>query len=131
MAKKTQSLLDINPFLQSLVKKIVGEIRVTGAMVETDYKREVPVDTGRLRSSIHMQHSDNQGHTYSDNQGRMFDGTLPTKADRYTVFVGTNVEYATRIELGQTKTQKGKKALENAFEKNTRGLIGRLEKLIK
>lgn len=108
---KVTAILDINPFFESLAKKtkeiddkLVKEIRVTGAMVETDYKKVVPVDFGRLKTSIHLQHSDYKAHSYNDRKGNSFDGTLSTSPDRYTVFVGTNVEYAPVIENGFSGT---------------------------
>ena len=160
---KVTALLDVNPFFKSLAEKtkeidekLVKEIRTTGAMVESDYKKATPVDTGRLRSSAHMQHSDNRTHRYSDKKGGSFDGTLSTDPDRYTVFVGTNVEYAPMIERGFSGSvsikshmrtnkrgttfavrshsrrveRKGNHALETAFEKNVSGLMQRLAKLI-
>jgi hypothetical protein len=56
----------------------------------------------------------------------MFDGTLKSvpSPDRFTVYNGTNVEYAWKIEvLDQT--------FEDAFNKNTRDIVQRLEKVIK
>ena len=161
---KVGAFIDINPFIKSLGEltkeiddKLVKEVRTTGFMVESDYKKATPVDTGRLRSSIHTQHSDYKQHQYSDNKGQMRDGTLPTTPDRYTVFVGTNVEYAPVIERGfngsvtikshfrtsrtgrqfqvrshsRKMNRKGNGALEKAFEKNVSGLLERLAKLIK
>lgn len=160
---KVTAILDINPFFESIVKKtkeiengLVKEIRTTGVMVESDYKKFTPVDTGRLRSSIHTQHSDYKSHSYSDKKGNRFDGELSTSPDRYTVFVGTNVEYAPVIEngfngtvtvKGHTRTnargtsfrvrsysrqmnRKGNNALQKAFDKNVSGLMDRLAKLL-
>lgn len=136
--KFTQANLEVSDFIKSLEnlseeieQKMVLELRVTGAMIETDYKMNVPVDTGRLRSSIHLQHSDFKRYVYSDRKGQNFDGTFKMDDDnKFTVYVGTNVEYAPKIEYEGGKVM-GKNALETAFEKNTNGLIQRLEKLIK
>jgi len=120
---------DIEKYSQEVQRKCIEEIRVTGALIETDYKLNVPVDTGRLRSSIHTKHSDYKAHNYSDNKGQMFDGTLSIEPNDFQAVTGTNVEYATKIELSGGKV-KGKNALATAFEKNTRGLPSRLAKLI-
>jgi len=119
--------------LESLPKeteqRMVKELRVTGLMIETDYKIAVPVDTGRLRSSIHTEHSDFRNFTYNDKQGNMFDGKLSIDPNDRQVVVGTNVVYSTKIEIEGGKIM-GKDALSNAFKKNTSGLLDRLLKLI-
>jgi hypothetical protein len=125
--------MDISDFVDSLdltneniEKALIEEIRLTGFMIESDYKVNVRVDTGRLRSSMHTAHADYQRHVYSDQKGQMFDGTLKSvpQPDKFTVYNGTNVEYAWKIEvLDQT--------FEDAFNKNTRDIVQRLERAIK
>ena len=124
---------DISDFVDSLEKTnetieqaLVDEIRLTGFMIESDYKINVRVDTGRLRSSMHTAHSDYTRHVYSDQKGQMFDGTLKSvpQPDRFTVYNGTNVEYAWKIERRD-------QTFEDAFNKNTRDIVQRLEKAIK
>jgi hypothetical protein len=110
-------------------KKMVQELRVTGLMIESDYKIAVPVDTGRLRSSIHTEHSGFRNFTYNNKQGDIFDGKLSINPNDRQVVVGTNVEYSTIIEERGGKI-KGKDALATAFKKNTAGLLNRLLKLI-
>ena len=130
--------LDITNFINSLENlskevedNMVKELRVTGAMIESDYKRNVPVVTGRLRSSIHTQHSDFKRFVYSDRKGQNFDGTFKMDDNsKFSVYVGTNVEYAPKIEIEGGKIM-GAKALETAFEKNTSGLMERLARLVK
>lgn len=110
-------------------KKMVQELRVTGLMIETDYKIAVPVDTGRLRSSIHTEHSDFRNFNYTNKQGEIFDGKLSIDPTNKQVVVGTNVVYSTIIEERGGKIM-GKDALATAFQKNTSGLLDRLMKLI-
>ena len=65
--------------------------------LETAIKRhsDMPVVTGRLRSSIHAKTKSGQRYTYTDKTGNTFDGSLkePVKQGE-SAAVGTNVEYA-------------------------------------
>jgi hypothetical protein len=127
--------------LDSLVKKfdtmpdevqkaMIDELRLTAFMIETGYKIGVPVDTGRLISSIHVEHSDQKSFNYTDNRGNTYNGSIGYNLKPTQVIIGTNVEYASKIEYRGGKT-KGKSALLEAFQKETAGLPERLAKLIK
>ena len=74
-----------------------------------DYTKKgqnTPVVTNRLRSSIHIEtkagyFEDNMRKTngqYNDKHGTQFDGQLSQKPSPDEIFVGTNVEYAPKIE---------------------------------
>ena len=84
-------------------------------LVEGDAKKLVPVDTGRLRASITNEVEEEVGR------------------------VGTNVEYARRIELGFVGTdilgrnynQKPQPYLRPALEKNRKKILGLFRDLIK
>ena len=84
-------------------------------LVETDAKRLVPVDTGRLRGSITNEVEETVGR------------------------VGSNVEYARRIELGfvgvdalgRHYNQAPKSYLRAALEKNRIAILGLFRDLIK
>lgn len=89
--------------LSDLEKRIANEVLETVASmarveIETVAKRNVPVDSGRLRASILTITPDTTSYSYTDRKGNSFDGMLksvnPTKTE---VIVGTNVEYAERI----------------------------------
>jgi phage gpG-like protein len=79
--------------------------------IETRAKLESPVDTGRLRSSIHavaIGKTDN--FRYSDNEGNSFDGALSDagkSGNEGVGYVGTNVEYAPEQEFGGGEGKKG------------------------
>lgn len=116
--------------------------------VETYMKRnDIPVDTGRLRASIHTKSIQKEMHSYQDEDGNTFNGTLTTSINRDTVAVGTNVEYAelmnerggggenSRRTVGGAKRSKGygkgffDKAVRNGeiqLEKRLRKLINEL-----
>lgn len=114
-------------------------------------KANIPVNTGRLRASLHTKYkrkpkestlpipSQQTNFRYSA-EGELFDGTLSEPIDENTIIVGTNVEYAKRINrLGgggpnsRRKLPKGQgqaffdKAVNNGYV----SLKGRLVKLAK
>ena len=120
---------DLESLGPEIEKKMMDELKVTGLMIESDYKVAVPVDTGRLRSSAHTEHADFRNFSYNDSQGNIFDGKLSSAPNSRQVIVGTNVIYSTIIEELGGKV-KGQNAMENAFKKNTLGLMDRLIKLI-
>jgi phage gpG-like protein len=66
----------------------------------------IPVDTGRLRASIHTKYvksvnvansTTHGNYAYTDNVGNSFDGSLSASVDINSVVVGTNVQYANKI----------------------------------
>jgi hypothetical protein len=128
--KADQLIKKFDSLTEEIQKAMIDELRVTGFMIESAYKIGVPVDTGRLRSSIHTEHSDQTSFSYSDSKGNTFEGSLGYRLKPTQVIVGTNVEYAQKIEYMGGKT-KGKGALLTAFESETKGLPERLAKLIK
>lgn len=112
-------------------KAMIDELFITGLMIESSYKISVPVDTGRLQSSIHTETANKRTFNYSDSTGQTYIGKFSIdRLEKTQVAVGTNVEYAQKIEFRGGKV-KGKAALLNAFEKETAGLPERLAKLIK
>jgi hypothetical protein len=119
-----------NTMPEEIQKAMIDELRITGYMIETTYKIGVPVITSRLKTSIHVEHSDIKSFNYSDNQGNTYNGYIGYDLKPTQVIIGTNVEYASKIEYRGGKT-KGKAALLEAFEKETAGLPERLAKLIK
>lgn len=80
--------------------QIVLELRKSAVRIESEAKRNTPVDTGRLRSSIHSEYAGKEGFHYSDKKGNGFNGGLSTRAQGLQILVGTNVEYAALIEYG-------------------------------
>lgn len=56
------------------------------------------IDTGRLRASIFTKTIDNKKHRYSDQEGNSYTCELSSYVDNSQVSVGTNVEYAKKIE---------------------------------
>jgi len=78
------------------VRKIILETAIVD--IESYAKtNDIPIDTGRLRSSIHTKYTKKIQHNYSDNVGNTYDGTIRESIDINSVVVGTNVEYAQKI----------------------------------
>lgn len=113
---------------QPKVKKSMLEImRVE---VETKAKFSVPVDTGRLRSSIHTM-EEGTDYKYSDSEGNRYEGTLSTlKINKNEVAVGTNVNYAEKIHNKGGRGGKGAKFLEIPFTKAVPNLLKKIEEVI-
>lgn len=82
------------------VSPIGARLMGTGIRVESRAKRGVPVDTGRLRSSIHT--------------------TAPfRRGPRLVVAIGSNVEYAGYVEEG-TRYMRARPYLRPALEQEIR-----------
>lgn len=98
--------------LDSLVKKIntlggnAGKalekgLMKAGELIEGDAKDLCIPDTGRLRNSIHTKLGGTKdSYTYKDDKGNEYDGSLSGVGEKYTVSIGTNVEYAAYEEYG-------------------------------
>lgn len=148
--------------LMKLIPEEVRNVMLETAIVDIESyakQNDIPVDTGRLRSSIHTKYVKNvrigrseskTTHSYSDNVGNSYDGTLSESVDINSVAVGTNVEYARKINrtggggegsgrtVGGEKRAKGfgknffDKASANGriqLDKNIRALAKRVEKI--
>jgi hypothetical protein len=147
---------DLDKLPKEVYEKLWNELALTSLMIETDYKTVTPVDTGRLRSSMHVEHYKIKSFTYRDSKGNTYDGKLSYTPNQNQFIIGSNVKYANVIENGfsgsvtvkshqrvsrngnayivqshsRNLNRRGNSALKTAFEKNTAGLLNRLLKLI-
>lgn len=100
--------------------------------IETRAKLESPVDTGRLRSSIHaVAIGKTDTFTYGDDEGNVFDGALSepgTQGNEGTGYVGTNVEYAPEQEFGGGE---GKKSGHKFLTRATSEMVPKIENELK
>ena len=76
--KRFDSNLDLSKFNKKVLVAIDREIITTGYEIETEAKRNVPVDTGRLRGSIN------------------------TEVKSKEIKIGAYVNYASDVEFGRT-----------------------------
>lgn len=101
-----EAVAKINRLNLFLVQKVKDEISATAQEVVTDAKKKITqdkhIDTGRLRASI---------------------AVLRVRTDRLAAEVGTNVEYAQKIENIDSY-------LFHAWEKNRPKHIKRLKKIL-
>lgn len=95
--------------LEALERAKQNALTAIGMEAETYAKKNTPVDTGRLRNSITFVTKKNEGTTRSYNYTVKVDGkkmkitdttVIGTGAEKDSVYIGTNVEYAPYVELG-------------------------------
>lgn len=97
-------LSKMNMIVQTETKIALKE---AGMKIQADAKRNVLVDTGRLKNSI----------------------TTEIWNNGYTVTVGTNVKYAPYVEYGTMKWS-GKPFLRPAYKDNTENIQKELKKIL-
>jgi HK97 gp10 family phage protein len=122
--KMMKSVLEVSG---RVTKEMTNVINQGMLAIETRAKEFSPVDTGRLRSSIHAV-----PYGKADNYQYQFgDGSLGVAKDndrKPFAFVGTNVEYAQAQEFGEEGTR-GKKFLTRATEEIRPKLVEELNRL--
>lgn len=80
----------------SAIMKIAYKIK---AEAQLRIKGRKHIVTSRLRNSLFVKTSSKANESYSDNNGVSFIAELPSVTlDKYEVAIGTNVEYAQKIE---------------------------------
>lgn len=142
MAIKTEIAADsMKSLLQRFnhISKSVGErgvrtpvgdlINEAGLELETLAKKQIAadghVDTHRLQTSIHLKHSVSDSFAYSDKDGKQFSGGLTESVKQgESVIVGTNVEYALKIETLDSFLYRSAVYLEPYLIKNFKKLVG-------
>lgn len=97
--QKLQQMFDAGVMMEDDLTKYTLEI----------FKRIVmrtPVKTGRAKNSWHVMppNTPSDTYTYSDDQGRAFDGSLTgISTGPWDAIVGSNVEYMIALEHGHSK----------------------------
>lgn len=86
--------------LSAFEKQLQNALNAIGLKAEGYAKKDCPVDTGRLRNSITYATENYSGAgTYTDKDRNSYsDATARGTPKKYDVYIGTNVEYAKRIE---------------------------------
>lgn len=95
--------------LEAAEKQIATALNSIGAEAEGYAKDETPVDTGRLRNSITYATSTQQGaaNASSGEPAKSSDYATRGKPEENELYIGTNVEYAPYVELGNQKHDVG------------------------
>lgn len=120
-------------FEKKLIKALNGAL-VQSALVdvETVAKKKLTqdghIDTGRLRASIHTTYKGKEHYSYADNDGKAFSSRLDVKRKENAVYVGTDVEYSTKIEALDSYLHYAHK---NAKSKTDRRLKKAMDKVLK
>ena len=106
-------------------------LNITGLDIVRFAKKSsrMPVDTGRLRASVHMKNTVNDANIYVDKHGKVFNGGLdePIKEGEEIV-VGSNVEYAMLQESKHGFLSNALTEAKPAFDRRKKQL---LEKAVK
>lgn len=107
------------------VKRVLNKI---GLLAERYASETCPVQTGRLRASITYTYQGQSSfrHEYTDDDGKGFHQDVGAAGDEPSVYVGTNVEYAPSVELGDGAKRKPRHFLKKAMENH----IGEYKELI-
>jgi hypothetical protein len=96
MTALREEMKKLNERIQEEVDETI--LAMSRVEIETVAKRNVPVDSGRLRASIITITKDTTTFNYTNREGGSYDGMLRTvRAGDGEVIVGTNVEYAEKI----------------------------------
>jgi len=119
-------LNDLDQAGDEIIKALMEELLLTALMIESGYKSHVLVDTGRLRSSIWTSHKGKTSYSYTDQQGKSYNGKLNEIPKEQEIKVGTNVNYAIYVEERWKNY-----AMQKAFERETEGLQDRLNAILK
>lgn len=117
----TDNSAALNAKLETAIKRALIQI---GGIAESAAKERCPVDTGLLANSITYALGGEAPNIsrYKDNAGEQegeYTGTAPKdRKNEYSVYVGTNVQYAPYQELGTVKMPNGNPFLRPAIEAN-------------
>lgn len=109
-----------------VLKEAKDELMTTALEIETEAKKGSPVDTGRLRSSVHVITKNTDSYTYKDKRGNNFNGAVNgTGADlnKLRLSVGTNVVYS---PIQEAKNM----FLRDAINKKGKGLVKRISDIL-
>ena len=101
-----RSLLRNIPIVTRELQDNIRQEMILTALTDVESKakdkitKDEHIDTGRLRASIHTEYYGHTGNNYSDLEENSFDGSLITqpRPQYFDVLIGTNVEYAQKIE---------------------------------
>ncbi len=106
------------------MRKALVETAIAG-VTEMKAPANMPVVTGRLRSSIHYEKPETATYNYVDKTGQLFIGDFAEKPVGLSVATGTNVEYAEDVN---EFSNKGKGFFKKGYDKMQGELLVRMEK---
>lgn len=128
LAKVLRRLQSIERNLNPSPRTPMGDLmNITALDITREAKTRCPVDTGRLRSSIHPKMKPSDSFIYADNGGKTYSGGLkePVQEGKEVV-VGTNVEYAMKQEIRSNFLHGGVIAAKPAMERRLKSLAAKV-----
>lgn len=128
LSKVLKSLNDIEKNLTPAARTPLGDLmKMTGLDITREAKLRSPVDTGRLRSSIHPKFKPSESFIYTDNGGKVHQGGLKEPVEEgKVVVVGTNVEYAMKMETRSGYLHGGVIAAKPTMERRLKQLAAKV-----
>jgi phage gpG-like protein len=147
-AKLTKEIEKLMKLVPEETRNLILEVAFVDIETFAKDKANIPVDTGRLRASIHTKFqrkpktstlplpSTQTRYNYMAD-GKSFDGSLDEPIDINTIVVGTNVEYAKKINrVGgggkNSRSQLPKGTGQNFFDKSiNNGKVQLRERMLK
>ena len=98
------------------LQKVKNAVKSAGFVTDRNAKKLAPVDTGRLRASIHPEFKDTASFTYTVPGVGTFSGKLDERPkDDFSVIIGSNVSYAEKQEDKHKFLEKGANIAERSF----------------
>lgn len=85
---------------KTISERIRDTTNLAAINIDREAKKAAPVDTGRLRASIHPVYAGrtDERFPYADKEGKQFDGGTGERSGDIEAKVVTNVDYAPKME---------------------------------
>lgn len=124
---------DFAKYKKTTTDKLGDEIKKSAFQIDRDAKREVPVDFGRLKSSLRVRHNDLSSDVYTDVEYAPFvefgTGNLVFTGSDF-VFSTEIKDYAKQFQRGGNRNRIAKPFLFPAWEGERPKFIKRVRKLL-
>lgn len=120
----SKGLMRFKRIRKDKLNEIKSAVKIAGFNTDRIAKKLAPVDTGRLRSSIHPEFKDTASFTYTVPGVGTFSGKLDEKPKNdFSVIVGSNVTYAEKQENKHHFLEKGAKIAGRGFENDIKRIM--------
>ena len=120
----TKGLKRFKRIRKDKLEQVKRAVKSAGFVADRNAKKLSPVDTGRLRASIHPEFKDTASFNYSVAGAGTFSGKLDEKPkDDFSVIIGSNVSYAEKQENKHKFLERGAKIAERSFNNELKGIF--------
>lgn len=124
-----QTLGELKAWERRKIAAARKQIDKTALNIAREAKKGAPVDTGRLRSSIHVNRPGKSAHRYTV-RGRSYSDPVAGYSGSLTRAVGTNVKYAAAHEFG-TRHMAARPFLGPAYQQEIPNYLRAMKKIFK